>query len=520
VLGLDHIEATFDSTALDPQITVPPQDGYPIPLSGRENMSLDIVNQDVFSEPGLPPSETLAELVDIFFENYYHCFPCFHKASFVAQITTQQLQAETPLLCYAICTVAATLHPDPAVKSRQNDWYEQAKLLYEFTGRDVHPALRTVQAVPCLVYHAYTKGDFSAGWLFIGKAWRQVAAMGMNRMDSSAVVMALGRKDEGVEKHGTYGRLEWEGKTALEREECRRTLWLLFMMDRIQSWPTGWASAIEERQFKIDMPVTEAVFQAMTTETDISTVRNEPFSRNMNALIGSIASAKEPLNLFHLLVIAHLLLGRITELIHSLHDAPDSPEYAHQCDELDDALVKLRLSLPRTATSVIEAAPEDRGHVVWLNIILNSMSILIHYRTAGISNTKTATELFALAVNAAKSNAAVIRDTARVSVSLLLNAHIASSFYISCCVLVMHWRLTGDESCVKDIELFELVFERMADIFTVVGLKFKLALRRDLERDREEIEKLRDLGFSGLLADCSKWGHVAEEIGRLGVMIS
>jgi hypothetical protein len=204
----------------------------------------------------------------------------------------------------------------------------------------------------------------------------------------------------------------------------------------------------------------------------------------------------------------------------SLHESPDTPEYAQQCDELDASLVKLRLSLPRSATSVLEAKPEDRGLVIWLNIVLNSMSILIHYRTAGLSSTKSADDLFALSVSAAKSTTSVIRDAARISVSLLLSAHIAPSLYIASCVLVMHWRLTGDESCKEDIELFELVYERMNDVFSVMGLKFKIALKRDLERDREDMEKLRDLGFKGLLADCSKWGYVAEEVGRLGQRIT
>ena len=518
---LDHFfDERLDLQAPDVQNPVPLQVGYSTPTSGLESMPPSSADLDFMTGSGLPSAEMLNELVGIFLNELYHCFPCFHKTTLLAEIRDQQLQAESPLFCYAICTVAATFHPDPAIKSRQDEWYEQAKFLYELTGRDLHLPLRTIQAVLCLIFHAYTKGDFSACWLFVGKAWRQAAAMGMNRIDSAAVVLAVGRKDEGIEKRGNYGRIEWSSRTAIEGEECRRTLWLLFMMDRSQSWPTGWAHAIDERQFKIDIPTSEAVFQAMTIETESSTVKNQPFSRNMDTLIGFLANAKVPLNLFHYLVVAHVLLGRITELIHSLHEPPDTPEYAQQCEQLDASLVKLRLSLPRSATSILEASPEDRGHVVWLNIILNSMSILIHYRTAGLSSTKSIDELFTLSVSAAKSTTAIIRDTARISVSPLLSAHIAPSLYVASCVLVIHWRLTGDESCKNDIELFDLVYERMNDVFSVMGLKFKLALRKDLERNREDIEMLRESGFRGLLADCSKWGFVAEEVGRIGLRIT
>jgi hypothetical protein len=520
--GLDYfLGEQFNLPEPDMQTQTSLQVSYPTPITGLEESSHSgSVDQGFLDGVSLPSGDTLNKLVDIFFNECYQSFPCIHKNTLFAEIHDQQLQVTSPLFCYAICAVAATFHPDPAVKSRQDDWYEQAKLIYEFTGRDLNPPLRTIQAVLLLNFHAYTKGDFSASWLFIGKAWRQVAAMGMNRMDSATVVMPLGRQDVGVKKQGVYGRTEWEGRTAVEREECRRTLWLLFMADRMQSWPTGWAHAIEERQFKIDIPIAETKFQAMTPETELPNAINEPFSRNMNTLLGTMAHAKEPLNLLHYLTVAHVLLGRITELIHSLHESPDTPEYAQQCDELDASLVKLRLSLPRSATSVVEAPPEDRVQVIWLNVILNSMSILIHFRAAGRSSTQSADDLYALSVSAAKSTTATIRDAARISVSLLLNAQIAPSLYVASCVLVIHWRLTGDTSCESDIELFDLVYERMNDVFSVIGLKFKIALKRDLNRNQREIEMLKESGFKGLLADCSKWGYVAEEVGRLGQRIT
>ncbi|KAF1959385.1 hypothetical protein CC80DRAFT_440853, partial [Byssothecium circinans] len=450
--------------------------------------------EDIMGEAMLPVGETLNELINIFFEHFQHRFPFFQKNTFFSQFQNGTIHAESELLLYAICTIASSFHPDPAVKTRQNAWYDQAKFLYEFTGRVPQPPLRTIQAALCLVFHAYTRGDFSACWLYVGKAWRQAASLGMNRADSSNSV-----------RQGYYTQFEWTPKTAIEKEECRRTLWVLFMMDRNGSWPTGWPTAVDERHFKIDIPTTEAVFQAMTEETDPSTLINTPFTPKLNTLISSTSAAKSPLNPFHYLVIVHVLLGRVTELIHSLHNSPDTLEYAQECDDLDASLVKLRLSIPRSATSVLEASTEDRDHAVWLNLILNTTAILLHYRSAGIADPSTAKDYFARAVVAAENTAQIVKDTARISIDLLLSAHIASSIYIAGCVLVIHWRTTGDESCRGDIEVFELVFERMSDVFTVLGLKFKIAMKRDQERSDEEILKLREAGFKGLLADCSKW---------------
>ena len=127
------------------------------------------------------------------------------------------------------------------------------------------------------------------------------------------------------------------------------------MLDRNQSWPTGWPNAIEEKQFKLDLPIAESIFQSMTPASDTDTDKNIPFTRNIDALIASVSLTKEPVNLFHYLVIAYILLGRAAELIHSIHDNPESPEYIQECENLDNYVVRLRLSMPRTATSVIYA---------------------------------------------------------------------------------------------------------------------------------------------------------------------
>lgn len=220
---------------------------------------------------------------------------------------------------------------------------------------------------------------------------------------------------------------------AIKREECRRTLWLLFMMDRNQSWPTGWPNAIEEKQFKLDIPVSDFVFQAMTSESDPKQTKNVTFRRNINSLIASIPPAKDPLNIFHYLVIAYVLLGRTAELIHSIHDDPCSSEYAEECEELDNSLVKLRLSIPRRAVSVLEAPVEDLGQVVWLNVILDLVSILLHYRAVPSSDPTTVEQLFRKTVMAARNTSRTIKDTSRTSIDLLLNVHLAAPLYMGKC---------------------------------------------------------------------------------------
>jgi hypothetical protein len=468
----------------------------------------------------LPPHEILLQLVDIFFENLSHMFPCFHKTSFLTEVRIGKTETEAPLLLYAICCVAARYHFDDSVKKHAKHWYEHAKFSYELTKRKPNPALRTVQAVLLLVFHAQTIGDFSTSWLFLGKAWRQAVALGINRIDASDAITkdpTHAVSDDGEEKVCESGKNE--RKTTVNREEYRRALWLLFIQDRAHAWPTGWPNAILEIQFKADIPIPDSLFQTMDPQTDKSPYKNISFTPNLNRLIASSSLAKDPLNVLQYIAIAHVLLGRVTELVHSLHNVPNTPEYAEDCAELDALIVKFRLTLPRQTISVLEAPPADRGHVIWLQVTLDTMSILLHYRCSKDVPVSDHASQFTLAVIAARNTAQMVKDASRISIDLLLSAHIGSSLYVAACVLIIQWRLTGEDSLKDAIDLLGLVFERMDEVFGFLGLKFKLALEHDLKRSEEDLQSLRERGFRGLLADCTKWEHVKQEVQRRGLDI-
>jgi hypothetical protein len=493
----------FGNLGADPNQMFSEQLAYPTPLSGSVSLPAENLfefDHDVTPPAGLPSHEVLLELVDLFFQHFYHNFLCFHKKIFLEQVQSQHLQVQAPLVLYAICTLAARHHHDPTIRIQQDSWYEQAKFLYELTKRDPEPALRTIQAVLCLVFYSWTVGDFSAGWLYLGKAWRQAVALSLNRMDGNNQTF--------------YIRIPQWPKTAVEKEEYRRTLWLLFMMDRSFSWPTGWPNAIDEKQFKIDIPITETLFQEMTSETSESAVENTPFTRSLDALISSSSTAAKPVNLFHYLAVAHVILGRLSDHIHSLHDSPGSPEYAQNAKELDTQLLKFRLSLPRLATSLVEASDDSRELVIWLNITLNTMAILLHHRCEDEKETQ---EQFFRALIAAKNIVQIVKDTSRISIDLLLSAYAGSALYVAACILIIQWRVSGDESLKVDIDLLSCVFDRLKEVYPSVGLKYKLALEYNLNKAGEEqILLLKEQGFRGLLADCSKWKFVKDEMNRMG----
>lgn len=247
--------------------------GLPTPNSALDVLPSESetgIEKSVTPQAGLPSDDVLYELVNLFFENIGHAFPCFHKATFMDQIRGQIPQTEAPAVLYAMCAIAARFHGDPAIRRQTKDWYELARFEYEMTPKDPCPGLRTIQTALLILYHACTVGDYSSGWLCLGKAWRQATALGLNRLDS--------------DHERFYGMSHPTPDTPIDREEYRRTLWLLFMMDRNHTWPTGWPNAIDERQFKVDIPVSEEVFQAMTSEVGSDPLLS-PFGHNSDIFI-------------------------------------------------------------------------------------------------------------------------------------------------------------------------------------------------------------------------------------------
>jgi hypothetical protein len=56
----------------------------------------------------------------------------------------------------------------------------------------------------------------------------------------------------------------------------------------------------------------------------------------------------------------------------------------------------------------------------------------------------------------------------------------------------------------------------MSEVFLLIGLKYKIALEKDLAKSEEGLRAMRGKGAPGMLADCSQWRFVQDEIKRRG----
>lgn len=204
-----------------------------------------------------PEQDRLVELAETFLDNFHVFLPFLHRASFLESIKSRELLIRAPTLVYAIIAIASKSHPDPTIQAKQDAWYCKAKSLYEETAHDPHHPLQIIQAAACIVFQALTVRDFSVVWLVMGKAWRQAVALGFHRLDGDRM------KSPARAPEPNSGR---------EKEEQRRTMWTLFILDRGMSYPIGLPHAIDDRQFMANLPLDDSIFQGTASVVSLVSI--------------------------------------------------------------------------------------------------------------------------------------------------------------------------------------------------------------------------------------------------------
>ncbi|KAL1618103.1 F-actin-capping protein subunit beta [Neofusicoccum ribis] len=222
---------------------------------------------------------------------------------------------------------------------------------------------------------------------------------------------------------------------------------------------------------------------------------------------------------YHAIMKAYLLLGRVNEHVHSLEASSDPDEHYREFRQLDTELSRFKLSLPRHATTLRTCPVEEAKQIVWLNAILSTATILLHHRpvtsedelpqspsTEGSTASQPDTNAsFEYCVSAARNMARLIQEATRISVDTLINPHIGSSLYVCGKILILHTHLTKSDEVRTDIDMFLLLCDRIADVYPTLGTKFKNGMRYDLKQDAKGVRKMREDGARGMMTKCGDW---------------
>lgn len=171
--------------------------------------------------------------------------------------------------------MAAKAHHHHSIQARSVPWLAKARERFDASIKTLAHPTETLQAAVWIVFQAYVMADMSEMWVFLGKACRLANLLGYDRVDSTRVgtsPLAPAPRDE------------------VEQEERRKTMWELFYLDRAMSCLCGWAVAIDDKQFMVNFPIDDEVFQASTAEMSLAVLllATARYSRSTDSRTSSI----------------------------------------------------------------------------------------------------------------------------------------------------------------------------------------------------------------------------------------
>lgn len=203
--------------------------------------------------PGsLPPesfplsTENMVDLLEIFFADYHPFLPCIHHRTYLDHVKSDTETAKSSPLFWALLSVAVSRHGQSYLRCLQHIFLARARSIFDRQSSQIACSIQTLQAAVWVVFQTYTSGDLTEAWLFLGKACRLAALLRLDRIDHDRA-------------ERSYPALR--PRNEIEKEEQRKTVWTLFLLDRFISCFVGFPLAIDERQFRVNFPIDDDIFQ-------------------------------------------------------------------------------------------------------------------------------------------------------------------------------------------------------------------------------------------------------------------
>ena len=193
----------------------------------------------------------------------------FHKPSLLYALERDKL---SPLLLNSIFALSSRLSPHPkfqhieAFKTGQDFATIARKILLDpddFGNCAIDkPRLEVVQSAIFLSAYEFGFGNFNRAYIYLGIALSQMKILGLNHDDFTNV------SDDNIRN-----RDDW-----INKEERRRTAWVVIMLENTASAINGRAKPFEEHELKIFLPIDDVAF-----ELAVGNVSNRDYIKNFNS---------------------------------------------------------------------------------------------------------------------------------------------------------------------------------------------------------------------------------------------
>ncbi|KAM0258907.1 hypothetical protein ACHAQJ_003563 [Trichoderma viride] len=196
---------------------------------------------------GLPPSEIMQELVDLFFDLVYSWAPLFFRPSFTANMYAPERQ----ILLHGIIIIAFRFwrKSDPSLEVR--DAYVKASRENILLKTVDACTLISTQALTLLAVDAIGQGQGPRTWNIMSMLVTAAKHLNLSRNPSPASVetnIPLVRNedpDEGLDS------------SSVETEERRRLFWVIYSIDRLSSVSHGQPGGTDTKGIRLPYPVSD-----------------------------------------------------------------------------------------------------------------------------------------------------------------------------------------------------------------------------------------------------------------------
>lgn len=230
----------FDMSPIDfTQLAAEPT--FKAQVKDEEEQAPELGNDD------LPNQELITELFELFFEKVHVLLPCLYQKQVMDDLASAGPLSRPNTLTYAILAIAGYLHPRPEIKRISEIWQIRAKEAFDDAVAQGKYTQLSVQGGIYICLRMFGLSQMHELWPFLGQVWRMCQPLGLNVLDNEAQFkrswLPLARSEQ-------------------ENEERRRTMWAVYILDRVVSVSVPWSMNILDDEFCVNFPASEEVFQS------------------------------------------------------------------------------------------------------------------------------------------------------------------------------------------------------------------------------------------------------------------
>lgn len=206
---------------------------------------------------GLPPTEILQELTELFFELIYPWTRLFYKPTFMANLFLPDRQ----ILLHGIIIISFRFWRKPVPSTEMREAYVKTSREQIILSTVDSCSLISTQALTLLAIDAIGQGPGPRAWNIMAMLIAAVQQLGLAKsatITNSDTTVSMVRNEDPDDGLDTF---------TIEAEERRRLFWMIYSLDRFSSVSHGQLGGIDTKSIKQRIPASDKDWgQAVATD--------------------------------------------------------------------------------------------------------------------------------------------------------------------------------------------------------------------------------------------------------------